>query len=877
MNSVLAECNSGKTRVIKLEGPVGCGKSQLLEAFTESAAASGALVLRATGVAAERSLPFGVMRQLVEDKALRARPAGELRRLLDEDEAATEGRAPDLHSARVARMQRFCYAFQNITQDQLTVVAVDDLHHVDPLSMTYLLYMAGRARSTRLVLVFTEILNYRPYEPGYRTELIRQPHFQCVRVGCLERDQVHALLPGAHVDAATLDRWYDATGGNPLLLRALREDHLLTAAELEQPPAQGVFAHAVLTCVDRGGPATAQVADGLAVLGGESTLDLVGRLCGLRYLDVVQGLAGLRAAGLVDGYRYRHPASATALLHRMTPERRHDLHYRAAGLLYADGALAAVTAAHLRQAERADHPWAVRVLRDAAEDALAADRDRLALAYLELAERYCADNQRVEIQLRTAVALRRNDPRAAERVCDDLMTQLRRRRLTGQQGTALVQLLLGHQRLQDVSEAIAEFSRPASMALTGVSAGPCPDAEPRHSPPTARGTEYDDATDADEELLQRCVLTDSTLDPIIAAVKRLISAGRLDRARHWTDVFIEETKRRAAAGWYALFAGLRGFVAQLQGNLPEAAEYARLGRDRVEGQRGGLLDYGLASLQLLAQTAMGDYAAGARTLNQPTPDALLRSSYGLAYLRARGHYHLATNRPAVALEDFVAIGDRAHAWELDEPAWLPWRVDAAEALLQLDERTEAERLLTEQLTRMDDRHANQRLRGVVLRLLGATVEPADRPGFLTRSVEILQRVGDRLELARALHDLSEVCFQLGETAQATTLSRRAWQLARECAARPLCAKLRVEEDDADEWSRGADTAAPGLETAQLSDSEKRVAVLAACGHTNRDIAARLYVTVSTVEQHLTRVYRKLRIGGRDELPIELQFEAQQIV
>ncbi|MEK8170202.1 helix-turn-helix transcriptional regulator [Streptomyces sp. M19] len=48
--------------------------------------------------------------------------------------------------------------------------------------------------------------------------------------------------------------------------------------------------------------------------------------------------------------------------------------------------------------------------------------------------------------------------------------------------------------------------------------------------------------------------------------------------------------------------------------------------------------------------------------------------------------------------------------------------------------------------------------------------------------------------------------------------------------------------------------------------------MAACGYTNRDISTRLYITVSTVEQHLTRVYRKLRIEGRQQLPTGLQFE-----
>ena len=52
---------------------------------------------------------------------------------------------------------------------------------------------------------------------------------------------------------------------------------------------------------------------------------------------------------------------------------------------------------------------------------------------------------------------------------------------------------------------------------------------------------------------------------------------------------------------------------------------------------------------------------------------------------------------------------------------------------------------------------------------------------------------------------------------------------------------------------------------QLSDAERKVAELAVRGLTNREIARRLYITVSTVEQHLTRVYRKLGVRRRVDL------------
>ncbi|MFB6887846.1 AAA family ATPase [Kitasatospora sp. NPDC056327] len=60
-----------------------------------------------------------------------------------------------------------------------------------------------------------------------------------------------------------------------------------------------------------------------------------------------------------------------------------------------------------------------------------------------------------------------------------------------------------------------------------------------------------------------------------------------------------------------------------------------------------------------------------------------------------------------------------------------------------------------------------------------------------------------------------------------------------------------------------------LPVEELSRAELRVVTLAARGHTNRQIAHKLFITVSTVEQHLTRAYRKLRVNRRSDLRAHL--------
>ena len=54
----------------------------------------------------------------------------------------------------------------------------------------------------------------------------------------------------------------------------------------------------------------------------------------------------------------------------------------------------------------------------------------------------------------------------------------------------------------------------------------------------------------------------------------------------------------------------------------------------------------------------------------------------------------------------------------------------------------------------------------------------------------------------------------------------------------------------------------------LTESEHQVATLAARGRSNKQIAAALHMAVSTVEAHLSRVYRKLGVG-RVELATRL--------
>jgi DNA-binding CsgD family transcriptional regulator len=55
----------------------------------------------------------------------------------------------------------------------------------------------------------------------------------------------------------------------------------------------------------------------------------------------------------------------------------------------------------------------------------------------------------------------------------------------------------------------------------------------------------------------------------------------------------------------------------------------------------------------------------------------------------------------------------------------------------------------------------------------------------------------------------------------------------------------------------------------LTPAARRVAELSASGTTNRDVAAKLFISLNTVEATLARVYRKLGIRSRAELALHM--------
>lgn len=314
-------------------------------------------------------------------------------------------------------------------------------------------------------------------------------------------------------------------------------------------------------------------------------------------------------------------------------------------------------------------------------------------------------------------------------------------------------------------------------------------------------------------------------------------------------------------------------MALRQGDLVTAEKQAKAALTFITPQSWGVaVGVPLATL-CLAAVGMGKFEEAAAHINQPVPASMLQTRFGLHYLRARGRLYLETDRVHAALGDFVLCGELSKSWDFDLPVLVPWRGDTAEAYLRLGMPEKAKSLLDEQLAKLAG--STSHVRGISLRLKAKIAEPQKRPELLREAVKIFQAGGIRLELARALGDLSRAHYTLAESGRARTVARQAWHIAKGCHAEVICRDLRLDgtADEGKPVSTTADIAASSVERElieSLSEAERRVAGLASLGHTNRAIASKLYITVSTVEQHLTRVYRKLDVNRRRDLPSWLQ-------
>jgi DNA-binding CsgD family transcriptional regulator len=901
LDGLLAAAVAGKGRVAVITGAVGTGKTALLTTFTERVMERDALAITASGSPAEQDLPFGVLSQLLLDAPLVPEARQRAMSLLYEAVRAESGEDGGQLDPQI--VHALCTVLLELAQRYPLVIAIDDIDLADRGSMICLSYLARRVRFAPMMTVFTQTEHGVPDEKAFEVEALwRPPHGTRVALGTLSADGVREMAADAvgHDDATRLGpAWAELSGGSPLLLGGLLDDHKAGVAG-DVPEIGEHYARAVMSCLHSADPRATRVARALAVCAQPGLLEqlLPGDGATIGY-----AVRSLTAAGLLARGDFRHAAARTAVLSEIDDTERADLYQRAAVLAHHSGASSAVVAGHLLGAGTVNEPWAVPVLEDAARQALRDGRVPVAVQYLKMAWEACTDElRRARIMATLVRAEWRINPSAPTGYLPQLTAALRDGHLRAGDALVLTKALLWHGQFTDarqvfeyiathadetdresraelaITQPLMRATYPAFLALMPSSAhlpvqmstvGTTQRLEAANalvSVLTKGLTEYLSSTV--ERILHTSRLDEMSLDTVESALLALTYGGRPDRAAPWCDLFIEEAGVRRAPSRQARLAAIRAEISIRLGDLSSAQRHARQALTVMPPSSWGVAVGGPLAALIMAYTAAGDYGPVRDLLDQPVPQELFQTRHGLHYLYARGRYSLAIGELPLALRDFELCGGLIGKWKLDVPGFIPWRVDVAETLLRMNRPEKAGQLIEDQLARCGN--DSPRVQAMAMRLLAAGSPLRQRPMLLRQAAE-LHTGGDEYELARTLIDTAEAFRALGESRRAAMTARRARAAAEKAGALPLLRMLSGGIGwDEDEVVAPAMNPATGVAT--LSDAERRVAALAANGYSNREIAKKLFITVSTVEQHLTHTYRKLKVTRRTDLPANLELD-----
>ena len=873
--SILAEafdtCLKGSGQLVVISGGPGVGKTALLHEFTNTAARSGARTLLATASLAERAQPMGVVRQLLDAHEAPMPPSHD----------SAKSIAGPAHAVRM---------MLELARDQPLVIAVDDAHLMDEESLQTLMSLLRRIRRKRILMLCTNWKQSGLVEPLVHADLSRQPHRR-VRLAPLSERGVAQVIADQTTQPvpANIGRSYHfATAGNPMLVHALLDDSVHPGTEIGAPVGNVAYRQAVLACLYQGEPSHLRVARAVAVLGalasGRTTALLVGDSP-----DSVQDVIDLLSSvGILDGYRFRHPAAATAVLSDLDSAERSRLPHEAARMLYLDGAATVAVAKQLVAADQVSEDWGLEVLPLAADEATAAGDLASAASYLELALRH-NDNQRERHAISSALVRVewRLNPAAAEPYLEPLYRPALDGSLETRDTVTVLRHMLWHGDTDQAARALGALrgSRPradlpvlAEVELIQNWFYGAPRTNQSHRIAKAVGMDGSTAEGANAlwtkvALLVSGVVTDESVENLVEALQArelsdmqleltalsLLVLAQTDRtatAAKLCETLLHGAVQRRESTCHAVLSSVLARIDLLRGDLTAASTKASEYLDDLHPRGWGVLIGLPLSTAILAYTGLGKHENAAILLKQKVPEKMFDTLFGIHYLRAKGHHYLSTDKAYAALSDFEMCGHLMRDREPNLQSFIPWRTDLAQANLSIGQIRIAKEWAEKQLA-LDDQFGS-RSKAVALRVLAAASEPRQRTALLRESIALLQSSGDRAQLTLAYADLSAAYYELGEYSRAHLVARSATQ-------RPDSHWTDSPGDEA------AETGSPPTPNSAsiLTEAESRVAALAALGYTNREISKRIHVTISTVEQHLTHVYRKLSVTRRTELPSKI--------
>jgi DNA-binding CsgD family transcriptional regulator len=889
------------TPALLLEGEAGIGKTSLWLAGVERGKELGFRALEARAAAAESELSFAGLGDLLSEvhDEIGHLPAPQRRALriaLVLDEMVGEPPEPRAIAAAVLGLLR------RLADDSPVIVALDDVHWLDPPTKAALLYAVRRLEGEPVRVLAT----LRSGSAGFRPD-----GAGVLRIGPLDVSALDRLIRerlGARFLRPTLRQLEEVSGGNPFYALEIAGSLIRSGVRVEPgdplpiPSTLGELVQerlAVLT------PAAHEAALMTATLA-QPTVETVGKALDGEPAGVIEAIAAGVLEPEGETLVFTHPLLAKSIYDTTSPAKRVALHRRLAELVSEPEE----RARHLAESAEGPDEDLAAALESAAQSAAARGAPdagaRLAKRAYELTPRAGWQQVHRRHLLWAQYTSAAGDPKAAERL---LVRQLQSSPPGRER--AEVEFELGKARLatRGVSAARRCFER--ALALNKLETGDevALRAEILIQIAEMHARDLQMSSTASEQAVA-LTKTIGRRDLLARALGvhclTLVVHGQTPSDEYWREAF--DVERSTGELRYGGPTWAYTFVALARGDFETAAEFERRLADSMRRRGDPMLPAELLGMCESARIS-GDWEAAARFADEAyelvlqtgreseEPDCLLsrariahpRGDLDVARKDAESALtlveHLSPSDPhrlqvqATAEAIFAQI-----AWisgrYADAHAWTTSSIGAALALGPVFEHFLAETYAgdMESLLALGELGQAAQQLGRLLELTRTLHVPtldalADRAqGVFAAADGDYETAADHLERARLSFDelpgqwpfqLARTQLALGEVrrrARQKHAAKEALEQALEIFER-LGAPLWAEKARGELAQLGGRPSRPGALTA----TEQRVADLVAAGHSNAEVAHELFLSPKTVEWNLSKIYKKLHVRSRTEL------------
>lgn len=919
LQALIESARDGHGRLVVIEGAAGIGKTVLLAQARRLAEAAGFRAASARSGELETTYAFGVVRQLLEPEVARATD--------DERETLMAG-AAGLAAAALGRVTETGAAAQdsfatfhglywltaNLAARGPLLVLVDDLHWTDAASLEWLVFLSRRLEGLPLLLLCASRPAHQASSPALVTELLADPLASVIRPAPLSAPAASSmasrrlqLTPDAGFTAALVA----ATNGNPLYLAALLDavatagitpttDHTEALDEL----APEALARGIALRLSRLPEDASSLVRAAAVLGETASLALTASLAGLDQASALSAAALLIRHDLLveaDPPTFRHPVVRGAVYSEIDPAERSASHKRAAAALLTADAPAEQAASHLVHALPDADPTVVDTLRHAASSARSRGAPEAATTYLRRALAEPAGDQTATVlcelgsaeyllgraeavdslakalelttdpERRAAVSLEysralwlsdRSDEavRVAQEAADNpgpIDPPLREELVAGLVGVSwnhVRYVPLAIERLSSIKEDELVGGIGSERLLAHLA-----ELDRRRGVDRKRVVER-----AERSLASGNIVRDRDF-ALYSAALVLLAAGELDSVESVIDRALTTARQSGDLVSTCRLTNARSLVHLYRGDLRsaeqdigEAVELAAVLEARIRSPRRSWVTRGRAAWIALER---GNTEPAHELLATLDPADIQEDTANMIFLlEIRGRLLMRDGEPERALIDILESGKAAQSIGFENPAELAWRSQAALALVALERRDEALELAKEELE-LARKWGELRTIGMSLHTLGVVEGGEAGEEHLREAHAVLLDSPHRLEQTYVLVELGAALRRANNRSEARKHLREALELAEWCGATPLFE--RANDELAATGAHRRTVLLRGVDA--LTASERRVAKMAAAGASNKEIAQALFVTVKTVEMHLSRAYRKLELSSRAQL------------